>query len=171
MITQDARRSLSRGNNPVPSTWLATGLGCADPLECLQRLPQENLGLCGVVGGPGAAAQAGRCVCLVPGAGDSAGQFQGLVATPLSLRELTANPVQRPFLVKRLGLATPVAEVAVDIRPDTAPGDNGGARRTPGPILRQLFQISGSCRCFVDRRRRRPASSVLRTAGSGDQSA
>jgi len=26
MITHDARRSLSRGNNPVPSPWLATGL-------------------------------------------------------------------------------------------------------------------------------------------------
>jgi len=24
MITHDARRSLSRGNNPVPSPWLAT---------------------------------------------------------------------------------------------------------------------------------------------------
>ena len=51
---------------------------------------------------------------LVPGAGDSAGQFQGLLVTPLSLREVTADPVQRPSLVERLGLTTPVAEVAVD---------------------------------------------------------
>ena len=29
MITLDARRSLSRGNNPVPSTWLATPFGHA----------------------------------------------------------------------------------------------------------------------------------------------
>jgi hypothetical protein len=32
------------------------GLGCADPLEYVQRLPQEDLGLCGVAGGQGDAA-------------------------------------------------------------------------------------------------------------------
>ena len=72
------------------------GLGCADPLEDLQRLPQEDLGLGGVADGQGAAAQAGQCVRLVPGAGDGAGQFQGLLVAPLSLREFTADPVQRP---------------------------------------------------------------------------
>jgi len=34
--------------------------------------------------------------------------------TPFSLREVTADPVQRPFLVEHRGLGTPVAEVAVD---------------------------------------------------------
>ena len=34
--------------------------------------------------------------------------------TPLSLREVTADPVQRSSLVERLGLTTPVAEVAVE---------------------------------------------------------
>jgi hypothetical protein len=33
---------------------------------------------------------------------------------PLSLREVTADPVQRPSLVKRLGLTTRVVEVTVD---------------------------------------------------------
>jgi hypothetical protein len=33
---------------------------------------------------------------------------------PLSLREVAAGPVQRPFLVERLGLTGPVAEVAED---------------------------------------------------------
>ena len=33
---------------------------------------------------------------------------------PFSLREVTADPVQRPCLVERFGLTTPLAEVAVD---------------------------------------------------------
>ena len=36
--------------------------------------------------------------------------------TPFSLREVTADPVQRPSLVERPGLAPPVAEVAVDVQ-------------------------------------------------------
>ena len=64
--------------------------------------------------GHGAAAQAGQCLRLVAGAGDSAAQFQGLLVAPLSLREVTADPVQRPSLVERLGLTTPVTEVAQD---------------------------------------------------------
>jgi len=67
-----------------------------------------------VADGQGAAAQADQCVSLVPGVGDSAGQFQGLLVTPLSLREVTVDPVQRPSLVARLGLTIPVADVAVD---------------------------------------------------------
>ena len=51
---------------------------------------------------------------LVPGAADSAGQFQGLLVTLISLRQVTADPVQRPRLVERLGLTTPVADVAGD---------------------------------------------------------
>ena len=35
--------------------------------------------------------------------------------TPLGLREVTAGPVQRPSLVERLGLATAVVDVAVDL--------------------------------------------------------
>ena len=69
-----------------------------------------------VADGQGAAAQADQCVSLVPGVGDSAGQFQGLLVTPLSLREVTVDPVQRPSLVERLGLTIPVADVAVDAR-------------------------------------------------------
>jgi len=97
-------KSLEFGRN-------VSGLGCADPLEYLQCLPQEDLGLRGVAAGQGAPAQAGQCVGLVSGAGDRAGQFQGLLVALLSLRELTADPVQRPSLVKRLGLTTPVADV------------------------------------------------------------
>ena len=79
-------------------------------------MPAAGVACClvGVAGGQGAAAQAGQRVRLGPGAGDGAGQFQGLLVAPLSLREVTADPVQRPCLVERLGLATPVAEVAVD---------------------------------------------------------
>src|ERR1700728_1131797 len=51
---------------------------------------------------------------LVPGAGDDASQIQGLLVTALGLREVSADAVQRPGLVERLGLGTPVAEVAVD---------------------------------------------------------
>lgn len=69
------------------------GLGRADQLEYLQCLPQQDPGLDGVAGGQGAAAQAGQCVSLVPGAGDGAGQVQGLLMAPLSLREVTADPV------------------------------------------------------------------------------
>jgi hypothetical protein len=60
------------------------GLDRADPLENLQGLPQEDLGLRGVARGQGAAAQAGQCVSLGPGAGDGAGLFQGLLVAPLS---------------------------------------------------------------------------------------
>jgi hypothetical protein len=67
-----------------------------------------------VTGRHGAAAQAGQRVRLVPGAGDGAGQVQGTLVRPLSLREVTADPVQCPSLVERLGLASPVAEVAED---------------------------------------------------------
>jgi hypothetical protein len=42
------------------------------------------------------------------------GRVQGLPVIVLSLREVIADPVQRPFLVERLGLTTPFAEVAVD---------------------------------------------------------
>ena len=91
------------GASAAPIRW---NISCA----CLQ----EGLGLGGVAGGAGAAAQAGQCVSLVPGAGDSAGQLQGLLVTLLSPRELTADPVQRPSLIERLGLPTPVAEVAAD---------------------------------------------------------
>ena len=92
----------------------AGGLGRADPLEYLQSLPQEGLGLRGVVGGQGAAAQGGQCVSLGPGAGDGAGLFEGLLVAPLSLREVAADPVQRPFLVEHLKLTGMVAEVTID---------------------------------------------------------
>ena len=41
--------------------------------------------------GQGAAAEAGQGVCLVPGAGDGAGQVQGLPVTPFGLRGVTAD--------------------------------------------------------------------------------
>ena len=69
-----------------------------------------------MVGGQGAAAQAGQRVSLVPGVGESAGQFQGLPVTPLSLGKVTVDPVQRPSLVERAGLSAPVADVAVDVQ-------------------------------------------------------
>ena len=92
----------------------AGGLGRADPLEYLQGLPQEDLGLRGVAGGQGAAAQAGQCVRLGPGAGDGAGLFQGLLVALLRLREVAADPMQRPFLVEHLKLTDLVTEVTVD---------------------------------------------------------
>jgi hypothetical protein len=49
-----------------------------------------------------------------PQAGDSAGQFQGLLVTPLSPREVTADPVQLSSAIEGVGLAAPVTEVAVD---------------------------------------------------------
>jgi len=90
------------------------GPGRADPLEDLQCLPQSVCRLIGVIGGQNTSAQAGQCVGLVPGAAGLAGQVQGLPVAPLSLREFTADPLQRPCLVERRGLATPLAEVAVD---------------------------------------------------------
>jgi hypothetical protein len=89
-------------------------LGRADLLEDLQRLLQPACCLTGVAGGQSAPAQAGERVSLVPEAGDSAGQLQGLPVAPFSLREFAADPVQRPSLVERLGLAAPVAEIPVD---------------------------------------------------------
>ncbi len=68
----------------------------------------------GVADGRGAAAQAGRRVCLVPGSADCAGQLQGLLVTRISLGGFTAEPVQRPYLVESCNLSTPVGEVAVD---------------------------------------------------------
>jgi hypothetical protein len=66
------------------------GLGRADPLEYLRGLPQESFGVRGLAGGQGAAAQAGQRVSLGPGAGEGAGQFQGLLVAPFSLREVAA---------------------------------------------------------------------------------
>jgi hypothetical protein len=90
------------------------GLGRADLLEDLQCLPHHACCLTGVAGGQSAPAQAGERVSLVPRAGDSSSQLQGLPVAPFSLREFAADPVQRPSLVERLGLAAPVADVAVD---------------------------------------------------------
>ena len=93
-----------------------TGMpSCADRgppgRRCAGAMPWPTVRL---ADGQGAAARADQCVSLVPGVGDSAGQFQGLAVTPLSLREVTVDPVQRPSLVERIGLTIPVAEVAVD---------------------------------------------------------
>jgi hypothetical protein len=87
------------GGGPVSalsSARTSGGLGRADPPEYLQCLPKEGLSLGGVAGGQVAAAQAGQRVRLVPGAGDSAGQFEGPPVTPLSLGEVSADPVQCP---------------------------------------------------------------------------
>jgi hypothetical protein len=92
------------------------GLGGPDPLEDLQRLPQVVLGLSGIADRKGAPAQARQCVSLIPRAADAAGQFEGLLVAPFSLSELTADPVQCPSLVERLGLATPVTEVTINIQ-------------------------------------------------------
>src|SRR5262249_44262658 len=88
------------------------GLGCAYSLEYLVCLPQQGSGLRGLGGGDGAAAQAGQRAGLVPGAGDGAGPFQGLLVALPGAGELTAGPVQRPDFIEHLGLAAPVAEVA-----------------------------------------------------------
>jgi hypothetical protein len=106
------------------------GLGRADPLEDLQGLLQEGLGLLVVAVGQGAAAQAAQRVRLDPGASKSAGQVQGLPVAPLGLREGTVGPVQRPPLVQRLGLAIAEAEVAEDAQGRTAAGKSAIGRRT-----------------------------------------
>ena len=70
---------------------------------------------------------------LGPRAGDSAGLFQGVLMAPLSLREVTADPVQRPFLVEHLKLTDLVAKVTVDAQ-GLVQGLGGGrviARRAP----------------------------------------
>jgi hypothetical protein len=55
-------------------------------------------------------------VGLVPGAADGASQVQGLPVIPLSLREVTADLVQRPALAQRLNFAAPAAEVPEDVQ-------------------------------------------------------
>jgi hypothetical protein len=42
MITHDARRSLSRGNNPVPSPWLATISANLTHAQFGSRIPDMN---------------------------------------------------------------------------------------------------------------------------------
>jgi hypothetical protein len=54
-------------------------------------------------------------VCLVP-AGYGARQVKGFLVVPLSLREVTADPVQRPCLVESLGLGRPDADGAEDVQ-------------------------------------------------------
>jgi hypothetical protein len=110
------------------------GLRRPDALEYLQCLPQEYLGLRGVAGGHGAAAQAGQRVSLVPRFAGLAGQVQGLLVTPVSLREVTADPVQRPSLVERRDLSTPVAQRR---RPVPTTADNGSAKPLPIRLRRE----------------------------------
>jgi hypothetical protein len=55
------------------------GFGCPDPLEDLQRLPKLVFGCRGAAIGPGAPAQAGQRVRLIPRAADLAGQPQRLL--------------------------------------------------------------------------------------------
>ena len=102
----------------------------------------------GVAAGQGAPALAGQRVRLIPGAGDGAGQVQGLPVAPLGLREVTADPVQHPSLVERHSLTTPVAEVAVHAQglvqglgrgreitrqpPHGSQEEEGGGLTTPG---------------------------------------
>ena len=64
------------GRGPVRGVQLGEhvrSLSCADPLEYLQCLPQQDLGLRGMAFGYGAVAQARQCVSLVLGAADGAG--------------------------------------------------------------------------------------------------
>ena len=57
--------------------------------------PSRTAACRGVAGGAEAKQpKLGQRVSLVPGTGDSAGQFQGLLVRRLSLREVTADPVQ-----------------------------------------------------------------------------
>src|SRR5580700_8761640 len=90
------------------------GLGGADAGEHVAGLAEQGRGLRGVPGCPGAAGDARQAVGLVPGAGYGAGQVQGSLVTPPRVRKFPADLVQRPALVERLGLATPVAQVTVD---------------------------------------------------------
>jgi hypothetical protein len=89
-------------------------VGHADPLQDLQCLPQQALGLRGMAGGQGAPAQAGQRVRLTGGAGHIAGQRQGLLMAFLRRGELTAEPVHRAALIEGRDLIAPVADVAED---------------------------------------------------------
>jgi hypothetical protein len=55
-------------------------------------------------------------VGLVPGADDGVSQFHAPLMARFSLCQVTADPVQRAYLIERLGLTSPVADVAVDVQ-------------------------------------------------------
>jgi hypothetical protein len=126
------------------------GLGRPDPLEDLQCLPQGRFCLGGMPGGQRAPAQVGQRVRLGPGAGDGAGLFQGLLVALLSLREVTAGPVQRPSLVERLGLATAVADVVEDAQGLVQ--HLGGGRGDPVATREICMPLSAPCQAYVGRR-------------------
>jgi hypothetical protein len=107
-------------------------LGRADPLEDLQRLPQQGLALYGVAADQGTAAQAGQCVRLVPGACGIAGGVQGVgLAERVAQLALDTQRLllgahrrwvvsrQQPDLPKRaqdVGQTQPVTELAVQAK-------------------------------------------------------
>ena len=59
----------------------AGGLGCADPLEDVPCLPELLGGVAGAAEGQGTAAEAGQRAGFLAGAGDLAGEGQGLPVT------------------------------------------------------------------------------------------
>src|SRR5580704_10109691 len=67
------RRALSWPDEAVEFGGDVGGLGCADPLEDIPRLPQVLGGVAGAAEGQGAAAQAGQRAGFVAEAGDLAG--------------------------------------------------------------------------------------------------
>jgi hypothetical protein len=85
-------------------------VGGADPLEYVVCLPQQGCGVRGLAGADGAAAQVGQCVGLVPGAGDGAGEFQGLLVALLCLGEVGGSENRTP------GPARPPAASARSVR-------------------------------------------------------
>jgi hypothetical protein len=78
----------------------ARGLDRADALEDFHGFRSMSAASPVWPAGQGAAAKVGQCVGLGRWAGDGAGLFQGLLVALLSLREVAAGPVQRPFLVE-----------------------------------------------------------------------
>ena len=92
MITHDARRSLARGNNPVPSPWLATG---ATPVTSDHARAFPSMALIPVVrhGRPCATEQAFLSLHCADGPGMPALRRAGSPSTSSDRR-------QRPFVTK-----------------------------------------------------------------------
>lgn len=90
-----------------------------------------------MAGGQGAAAQAGPCVSLIPGTGDSAGQFQGLLVTPLSTQ-------------RDAGIGDEFSGSRAFLSGDQGPQQPAPLRRSPG-LTRMQIKDTGDSRIVLAR--------------------
>jgi hypothetical protein len=114
-VSQGGWGRIRRAGQRVQFGGHADGFGRADQLQDRQRLPQPRLGLGGAAGGLGAPAQAGQRVRLLQRDAGLAGQVQGLVACP-GLAEVTADPAQRPGLVKSRDFSVRAGDLTGDVQ-------------------------------------------------------